>query len=396
MPRKRPVSPDPVRAAFAGAMAAARPPLDPQAADEVARGLLRRSPAHRRLLLRNQPGATHPHIIRRLVAMGFAQRRVDPQRYLAAAQAALEAAQAFQPRKGERALAADLRAEAWAHVGNAYRVCGDLLASKQAWRKAESFQERGCGDGRLAAELLWLKGLLRRAQRRIPEAIELLEEAVEAHLRLKDTFGAQTAQVSLGYTYYQAGNLTQAHACMVELAGKVNRRRHPELALDVAHNLIGFTAEASHVVEALNAFERCRDLYRTPDPLMRLRGEWLHGRLLAFAGRLPQAALSLDRVRRNLIDREMSYDAALAALDLAQVYGKQRRWGKVRELAQEMYPVYIAQEIPREASAALLLFLQGAEQGALTLGGLAQLSADLKYLHAPAQQRRPPHARFLP
>ena len=384
-----------VRAGLARALAGARACPDPATAARLAEELLARSSQHRALLLRNQPKTTHPQVIRRLIAMSFALRKVDPERYLAAAQVAVEAAAALRPSRFERRLAADLRAEAWAQVANAHRVAGDLWAAQTAWRRVAFFQARGTADPQLAADLLRLKAGLLSAQRKFSQAVELLQEALDLYEQLGETHLAGRAQLILGIVHYHAGDPAEAYASTLEAIRLIDGGRDPDLALDAAHHLAGFLAECGHPATALKVMQRCDPLYRRGSPLFRLRATWLKGRLYAAERQWSEAVLCLDRVRRAFIDREMSYDAALAALDLALVHAQQMRFDSVRRLAEEMYPVFIAQDIPREASAALLLFLQAAREGPVAPDDIAQLSARLKYLWLP-RGRQAPQGRFLP
>jgi len=56
----------------------------------------------------------------------------------------------------------------------------------------------------------------------------------------------------------------------------------------------------------------------------------------------------------------MGYDAALVSLHLALLYTKEGRAAAVAELAREMIPIFEAQDIHREALAALTVFRQAA------------------------------------
>jgi hypothetical protein len=71
-----------------------------------------------------------------------------------------------------------LRAFAWAHLGNAWRVQGDLKRAGEAFETSTTWWEAGAaGTGDVLgyeAVLLDLQASLRTAQRRFPEALELL------------------------------------------------------------------------------------------------------------------------------------------------------------------------------------------------------------------------------
>ena len=79
-----------------------------------------------------------------------------------------------------------LRSLAWAALGNALRVQGDLLGAERSFDMADSWWKAGCRgtEDALGYEpiLLDLKAPLRTAQRRFPEAIKLFDEAVKLFL----------------------------------------------------------------------------------------------------------------------------------------------------------------------------------------------------------------------
>jgi hypothetical protein len=71
-------------------------------------------------------------------------------------------------------------------------------------------------------------------------------------------------------------------------------------------------------------------------------------------GRTDEAERALLSVRAGFLDRKLGYDAALVSLDLAMLYLRQSRTAELKELAEQMHPVFEAEDIHREALAALL------------------------------------------
>src|SRR5581483_5462016 len=69
----------------------------------------------------------------------------------------------------------DLRARCFAHLGNARRVLGELRSAEDAFVQAEDCLARSTsGNVEVQAEILDLKSSLRRAQRRLDEALDLI------------------------------------------------------------------------------------------------------------------------------------------------------------------------------------------------------------------------------
>jgi hypothetical protein len=69
------------------------------------------------------------------------------------------------------------------------------------------------------------------------------------------------------------------------------------------------------------------------------------------------------------------YDAAMVSLDLALLYLREGRSEDVKALAEEMLPIFQAQDVHREALAALLLFQDAARRDELTVAAVTDLAA---------------------
>lgn len=131
--------------------------------------------------------------------------------------------------------------------------------------------------------------------------------------------------------------------------------------------------------EALALLRALEPAYRLqPNRLDSLRGLWLKGRLHRHFRDFEEAAVVLDEVRQGFLKESLAYDAALAGLDLAQVYAEQRELGRVGELAREVVPVFLAHDIPQEAAAALRLFEETARRHSADTAAISRLLAALE------------------
>lgn len=91
----------------------------------------------------------------------------------------------------------DLRARAWAHIGNARRVRSDLAGAEEAFTAAFLQLGRGTADPLEKAVLFDLKASLRRDQRRFDEAASLLRKAIRIFQEmdlLRQSFGLIEAE----------------------------------------------------------------------------------------------------------------------------------------------------------------------------------------------------------
>jgi hypothetical protein len=118
---------------------------------------------------------------------------------------------------------------------------------------------------------------------------------------------------------------------------------------------------------------------------------WFEGNLARAEGHDEEAESALRACREGFARRGIGYDAALVSLDLAVLFLEARRTAEVKALAEEMFPLFQAQDIHREAAAALLLFIEAARAEEASLAFVRELAA---YLQAARRDRglrfRPP------
>jgi tetratricopeptide (TPR) repeat protein len=280
-----------------------------------------------------------------------------------------------------------LQAYAWAFVGNALRVAGDLRGADDAFRKAAKLRERARPSPAVTALIepsleLELEACLRRDQRRLPEALETLERA----LGLAGSGAAVARILALrGTVLEETGDLELAIAALRRALPLTSVAEDPRLHLVVRYNMAKYLALAGEHEEAAARLPEARELcQRLGHELDLLRLSWLEGQLLASQGRRAEAAALLDRVRQGFVDRNIPYDAALAALDLAVVYLEEGRMEEVGELAREMAPIFRAVNVEREELASVRLFLEAAERQAATVEVARRAAEALRRLHTEA------------
>jgi hypothetical protein len=132
-------------------------------------------------------------------------------------------------------------------------------------------------------------------------------------------------------------------------------------------------------MEALRLLENARPLYhQVGDQMGLLRLRWLEGKIASALGHFSEAESFLRGVQKDLIARELGYDAALLSLDLAAIYARQGRGPEMRRLAEEMLPIFRSRDIHREAIAALFVFQKAAEMERVTLGLIRDVTGYLK------------------
>ncbi|MES1241214.1 MAG: hypothetical protein ABUT39_06300 [Acidobacteriota bacterium] len=284
-----------------------------------------------------------------------------------------------------------LRSLAWAALGNACRVHGDHRGAERSFDMADSWWEAGTRaiEDALGYEpvLLDLKASLRLAQRRFPEALKLLADAVELflHGEHRDPHLAGRSLILKAGTHIEQGDTESAIRALEQANGLIDADREPRLVLCIRHNLVDNLSKMGRHREAADLLPNLRELAAAQGgALDHLRLRWVDGRVAAGLGEHERARQLLNGVRQTFLDDENPYEAALATLDLVVPYLEEGNTAEVRLLADEMVAVFRAHNVPREALAAVLLFQEAAHREAAT----AELAREVAALLSRARGAR--------
>jgi hypothetical protein len=107
---------------------------------------------------------------------------------------ALAGAERLDPSRHAVAVVEDLKARAWAAVGEARRRAADLAGAEEALRAAAACLSHGTGDLLVEARLLEFEAAVRRGQRRYKEAAAVLKLAAA---RYRETGEAERLERAL-------------------------------------------------------------------------------------------------------------------------------------------------------------------------------------------------------
>jgi tetratricopeptide (TPR) repeat protein len=288
-----------------------------------------------------------------------------------------------------------LRGYAWAHDGNARRVLGDLRSADESFAIADAWWEAGeaeLGDA-LGYEpvILDLKSSLRIAQRRFPEAFELLDRIFAIHTggdRHQDLHLAGRVLVTKAMALAEMGDPEMSTELFEQAEAMVDAKRDPRLVLCLRHNLVWNLTTLGRYADAQARFPAvlalCREL-GNPLDLVRLR--WAEGRIAAGLGHTQEAIQILQALRQDFASRKMAFDAALATLELTALYVEEGCTDEVKDLSVEMAGIFHAQDVPREALAALLFFQKAAERERATAKLADEVAAFLQKVRLDPQMR---------
>lgn len=260
-----------------------------------------------------------------------------------------------------------LQGYAWAHVSNARRVCSDLPGADTAMTRAWKLWEAGAGGDPGLLNKAWLPGLesaLRKEQRRFPEALRRVDEAL-----VLDT-GELRGEILIAKAniHKSLGDPQASMAALNEAARLIDSDRQPRNAFGLRFNLLEDLCQLGRAEEAASKLSEVRTLAeRLNGELDLTRVVWLEGRVAIGLGHHVEARAAFEQVRRTFHQRELAFDFALVSLELSLLFLQESRAAEVRTLAEEMLWIFNAQGVHREALAALRLFCDAAREGTVTI-----------------------------
>jgi len=267
-----------------------------------------------------------------------------------------------------------------AAMANARRAGGDLQEASELFATARRvLVEHGVTDPAVVARVDDLLGSLRKDQRRFLEAAKLLKRAAMQFELIEAHDDAAKALINLGAVYNHQKDVDRAIETTREALALLGRESELRLHLCGLYNLAFYLTGADRFEEAAELLEHNEDLFQKfPEPWTQLRLLWLRGDIAAGLGDLAAAERAYVETRDGFVAQGIGYDAAMVSLDLAVFYLRQGRRAEVRRIAEEMIPLFQAQDVHREALAALALFQEAARQGRLTVESALEVAAYLR------------------
>jgi tetratricopeptide (TPR) repeat protein len=321
----------------------------------------------------------------------------DPDRAVESAELAVLVADLLKAEDLSTAALYQLRGYAWAHDGNARRVLGDLRNAEESFAIAESWWDAGRAAGDLLGYepvILDLKASLRIAQRRFDEAFETLDRLFVIRSgdgprpEHRDLHLAGRALVVKALGHGEMGEPERAIRLLEEAAGLLDAQRDPRLFLCLRHNLLWnlTTIEQYDVAKGMQpqVAALCQEL---GNPLDLLRLRWAEARIAAGLGQTTGAIELFQQLRGEFALRGIAYDAALVTLELTALYAHAGALTEVKHLSLEMASIFEAQDVPREALAALLFFQKAAERERATAKLAREIGAFLEKLRCDPELR---------
>ncbi|HEV8578288.1 MAG TPA: tetratricopeptide repeat protein [Thermoanaerobaculia bacterium] len=354
--------------------------------------LMQISAERRHLLLSNSQRFKSWMLCECLIEESLAAGFEEPRRAVEIAKLATLAADRLQPEDGPSVEAlTGLRARAWAHLGNAYRILFDLASSEQAHAVAEALVEEGPVALLDRARVLVLLASLRLDQRRFPEALQLFDRGAYIYKKLGQWHLLGRTLIQKSLVCNETGDSDSEMTLLRRALDLIDPQAEPRVFLSARHQLIKALHEGGRSREAFALLFHTRPLYlKIGDRSSLLRLRWMEGQVAFGLQRSEQAEVAFREVREGFGELGLEYEAALASLDLAGVYIVQGRTADVRLVAEETLAIFQKHNRQQEAITALLVFRDAARLDQAGLALVREVSDFLK------RARNNPELHFPP
>jgi len=317
-----------------------------------------------------------------LLRKSYEARFTDPKRMLSLAESAVGVAKHIKTEKYPwPGFIADLRARAFAELGNAYRVNERFSEADVAFERSIGFLEEGAGDPLLQARILDLFASLRSAQRKLDDAVELLELVHNLYLEAGDRHLAGRALISKGINTRCQGHPREAVSLLAKGLQLIERERDPQLVSIGQQALLDAFTDCGEYRQASGLLLQSglREAF-IAEPLNLLKLRWVEGKIHAGLGRPETAERAFVEVRREYLRLGQVYDASLVGLELASVWLRQGRPAQVRDLAEEMYQTFVELGVQPEAARALYFVREACIVQAVTVAMIERVRQFLERL----------------
>ncbi len=282
---------------------------------------------------------------------------------------------------------AAMKALAYAHQGNVWRLLFDLPAAEKALGQAQAELADELCDQRVTAQVLRYQSGLLRAQRRFSWAMAAIDKAIRVYGKVSDRQGEGEALLVSARLRAAAG---QSEDALLELERaeplleRVENQRIGFVYSNLEVGILGHLGRYSEAAELLPEAMALAEETGNPNDPLRIR--WCEARVTAGLGDLHEAETLYETVRSGFLELDAAFDVALVSLEIAQLYVEQERHEEVQHLACEMIPIFQSREIHRETLAAVKLFADAVrveeEEQAETIGKLSAYLSNAR--HDPA------------
>lgn len=265
-------------------------------------------------------------------------------------------------------LLADLKARARAYYGNALRLAGRLSDSDRAFESAARHVVQGTGAVLTQAVVLDFLGSLRKDQRRLEEAVDVLRAASSCYESAGRLDLIAKVHLTLGNVEDLRGNREAAVAHLTSAQELIDPQVDLALFTACQHQLTYLLVEAGYFDEAEIRLPLVRRLYQdAADRPNLLNLQWIEARIFEGLEAPDQARENYLAAAEGLAAIGQEAYAGFVKLDLARLECTQKRFDVVKSLASEAYEVFDRSGVSPQRLAALDVFSRAAEAEDVTV-----------------------------
>jgi tetratricopeptide (TPR) repeat protein len=327
-----------------------------EAAGLLLPALLEQGAADREVALAD-PRYESYELARLLLARSLARWPADPFAAMKAASLAVGIADRLAASRYGTGPVEELRAQAWAYLGNTLRIVGDLRPAATALRiAAEHLVAAGC-DPLLEAEILSFTASLRDSEGQPAKALPLIDRARAIYRSADDRRLEGRALVTKGMLLGNACRYGKALSLIRKGLALLAMEDEPALVSGAQHNMASFLAASGRPRQARDLLAENRRLYiELGNRSLLLRLRWLDGFIARQLGDLTASESFLWLARDGFLEHGIELDAALATLDIAEICRLQGHDSYAKRLTAEAIPVLESYGAVRQAEAARRFF----------------------------------------
>ena len=343
------------------------------------RELMSHSPEQRVMLVENSERFRSVELCELALKRGFELGLEDPPEAESMISLAVAIADSFQLADLAQETVFDIRARAYAHLGNTRRIRSDLVGSEVAFDRARMNWSAGSRDPRVEAIICDLEAALLSERREFDSAMDLLERAIQRFEVEGDRHLVGRTWLSKAFVLGAKGDFHEAIEALEEGISLVEPEAEPRLALLAKHNLLVFLREEGRLGEIEDLLPDTRMTHsRLGNSVDLMRFKWLEGQIAVDSDRWSEAEGLFVEVKQFFVEKGMAHDVALVSLDLAHVYLRQDRIAELKSLAAEMLTIFRAHRVHQDTLAALAFCRKALEVEKLTVGLVSELAACLE------------------
>jgi hypothetical protein len=266
----------------------------------------------------------------------------------------------------------------WSHLANAQRALGELREAEETFRHAESLWLSGAVShpGPLeSARALRLEALLRKAQGRLKEGLDLLDRAQS----IAHTGEDRIVRIQKGAFLAFSERWEEALRELLRAGKSLEPRHPPRLHLDFLFDLLVCLLHSGRPEQAQAMIAESAKLVAAHGTEVdRTRLRWQEARAAAGLQQTAEAIPAFADARRGLTEQNLLYDAALAGLELIAFQADLGRTAEAKDLGRELAPLATSERIPRESQATIKLFCRLLEKDSLDPEKIRRFAADFR------------------